>query len=280
LVKGWQVNPDNTITTYFDYNFPASPGRVAFQGAPSLSVATGRPSIMAAWEILEALTQMVAEGSASGTAYSFTFGDATAVDVLRPSCVADIRAKLKTLKAERHVPAAIQEYVTADEAVAGYEAAIGWIDEHGHAMISCGPFYIETYDPTTNYMELRAFRDPAYPFTPDYWPQALATTMLRIDSVDAPVMYATAEQTMPVRAYLSEVRYPEGTAVPAEQGAVSVVLVTPDAEREYQAEYREPGVFEAAIPVESLEPGSYTILINAELTGALPVTASGTTVLY
>ena len=61
---------------------------------------------------------------------------------------------------------------------------IQWIEEKGHAMIAPGPFYIEKYDPETNYMELTAVRDEEYPFTADYWPNALATTILQIDSVD------------------------------------------------------------------------------------------------
>lgn len=280
ILKGTGINSDNTMTTYFDYNFPASKERVADRGTPTLCVLSGRPGIMVSWEILEALAQLVAEGSASGTTYSFTQGEATKPDLLRPSCVADIRAKLVEMKEQQHVPLSIKDYITSEQAVASYEAAIKWIDEHGHAMISCGPFYIERYDPTTNYMELHAFRDPDYPYTSDYWPNALATTMMRIDSVDIPAMYAASENTMPVKVYVSEVLYPDDTSKPAEQGEVSAMLVTATEELSYKAEYVEPGVFEVVIPVENLEPGSYTILLNAELEGAVPAATSGSTIIY
>ncbi len=279
-LKGWVVHPDNTITTYFDYNFPASKERVAFKGTPSLSVLSGRPNIMVSWEILEALAKLVAEGSASDTTYSFTFGDVTEVDVLTPSIVADIRAKLVELKEQQYVPLSIKDYITTEQAAASYEAAIKWIDDHGHAMISLGPFYIEKYDPETNYMELTAVRDADYPFTPDYWPNQLATTLVRIDSVDIPAMYAIQEKNMLVRVSLSEVLYPDGTSKPAEQGEVSAMLITATEELSYPAKYVEPGVFEISIPVEGLESGTYTILINAELEGAVPVSVSGTTVIY
>jgi peptide/nickel transport system substrate-binding protein len=279
-MKGWIVHPDNTLTSYYDYNFPASKERTASWGAPSLSVLTGRPNIMVSWEILEALAHLVAEGSASGTSYSFTFGDLTQVDLLRPTCVADIKAKLQEMKDRQHVPDSIRAYITPEEAAAGYEAAIQWIDTYEHALISCGPFYIEKYDPTTNYMELTAFRDPEYPFTSDYWPKALATTMVQIDSVDLPALYSTQEQTMPVKVYLSEVRYPDQISNPAEQGEVSIMVITETAELSYSAQYIEPGVFEAAIPIEDLEPGSYTLLINARIEGAVPAATSGTTIIY
>jgi peptide/nickel transport system substrate-binding protein len=278
--KGWVLHPDNTITAYFDYNFPASKERVASWGAPWLSVASGRPNITISWEILEALAQLVAEGSASGTAYSFTAGEMTEPDVLRPSCVADIRVKLVELKEKRFVPPSITNYLTLEEAVASYEAAIQWIDAHGHAFISTGPFYVEKYDSATNYMELTAFRDPDYPFTPDYWPKALATTIVQIDSVTIPAMYSTQEKTMPVRVSVSEVLYPDGTSKAAEKAEVTATVVTETEERSYKANYVELGVFEAAIPIENLEPGSYTILISATMADAVPAAASGSTILY
>ena len=278
--KGFVVNPDQMITNYFDYNFPASKERVANWGTPWLSIASGRPNIMVPWEILEALAQLVAEGSASGTIYSFTAGEATEPDLLRPSCVADIRAKLVELKTKQYMPPAMQDYLTPAEAVASYDAAIQWIDTHGHAFISTGPFYVDKYDPDTNYMELTAFRDQDYPFTPDYWPKALAATMVRIDSVEIPAMYAQQEKNLSVRVTVSEVLYPDGTSKPLEKGDVVMTLVTPTEERAYKATSVEPGVFEATVPVENLEAGSYTILINATLEGAVPAATSGTTIIY
>jgi len=178
------------------------------------------------------------------------------------------------------MPPAMQDYLTPAEAVASYDAAIQWIDTHGHAFISTGPFYVDKYDPDTNYMELTAFRDQDYPFTPDYWPKALAATMVRIDSVEIPAMYAQQEKNLSVRVTVSEVLYPDGTSKPLEKGDVVMTLVTPTEERAYKATSVEPGVFEATVPVENLEAGSYTILINATLEGAVPAATSGTTIIY
>ena len=98
--------------------------------------------------------------------------------------------------------------------------------------------------------------------------------------VDIPAMYAASENTMPVKVYVSEVLYPDDTSKPAEQGEVSAMLVTATEELSYKADYVEPGVFEVVIPVENLEPGSYTILLNAELEGAVPAATSGSTIIY
>ena len=281
--KGMTLNLDGTITSYFDYNFPPSKERVAANGAPQAYL-SGRYIILP-WEIFEALAELVAVGSESGTVYSFTPGDGVEqVDLLRVSCVKDIRAKLAELKDNNHLPISLKDYVTVEEAKAGYEAAVKWIDEKGHAFIGNGAFYLEKYDPTTNYIELTAFRDPEYPFTPDYWPNKFATTTVRVDSVDVPAMYLRAkEEDLSIKIQLSEVLYPDGTAKIAEGGEVSVMLITPTEELSYKAKFLGSGSFEAIIPaddIKDLEDGSYTILVSASMEGAVPASVASSTVIY
>ena len=283
ISKGMTLNLDGTITNYFDYNFPPSKERVAANGSPWVSL-SGR-YIVLPWEVYEALAELVATGSASDEVYSFTPSEGVEqVDLLRPSCVADIRAKLAEMKDNSHLPVSLKDYVTVEEAKAGYEAAIKWIDEKGHAFIGNGPFYMEKYDPTTNFIELTAFRDPEYPFTPDYWPSVFATTTVRIDSVDVPAIFLRAKkEDILVKVQVSEVLYPEGTAKIAEGGEVSAMLITPTEELSYKAKFLGSGLFEAIIPadaVKDLEDGSYTILISASIEGAVPASAASSTVIY
>jgi len=283
ISKGMTLNLDSTITNYFDYNFPPSKERVAANGSPWVSL-SGRYVVLP-WEVYEALAELVAAGSASGEVYSFTPSEGVEqVDLLRPSCVTDIRAKLVEMKDNSHLPVSLKDYVTVEEAKAGYEAAIKWIDEKGHAFIGNGPFYMEKYDSATNFIELTAFRDPEYPFTPDYWPSVFATITVRIDSVDVPAMYLRAKkEDMLIKVQVSEVLYPEGTAKIAEGGEVTAMLITPTEELSYKARFLGAGLFEAIIPadaVKDLEDGSYTILISASIEGAVPASAASSTVIY
>lgn len=283
IKQGWLLNPDGTITSYFDYNFPPSKERVAANGAPQAYL-SGRYMILP-WEIFEVLAELVAVGSESGTLYSFTPGEGVEqVDVLRPSCVKDIRAKLVDLKNNSHLPVSLKDYVTVEEAKAGYEAAIKWIDEKGHAFIGNGAFYLEKYDPTTNYIELTAFRDPEYPFTPDYWPSVFATTTVRIDDIDIPAIYLREKkEDLSIKVKVSEVLYPDGTAKIAEGGEVSAMLITPTEELSYQAKFLGAGLFEVIIPPEAtkdLEGGSYTILISSSIEGAVPTSVASSIVVY
>lgn len=283
ISQGILLNLDDTITNYFNYNFPPSRERVAANGAPQAYV-SGRYMVLP-WEIFEALSELVAVGSESGTVYSFTPGEGVEqVDLLRQSCVKDIRAKLEELKDKNHVPASLKDFVILEEVIAGYDAAIKWIDEKGHAFIGNGAFFLEKYDPTTNYIELTAFRDPEYPFTPDYWPEVFATTTVRIDSVDIPAIYLRgSEEGIPVKVQLSEVLYPEGTANVAQSGEVEVMFITPAEELSYQAEFSGSGLFEVMIPsdaLENLEEGSYTVLVSASIEGAVPDSVATSTVIY
>ncbi|HPA94206.1 MAG TPA: hypothetical protein PLI39_09845, partial [Petrotogaceae bacterium] len=130
--KGYVVNRDNTITVYFDFNFPLDPDRVAATGAPWLKLTPAGVNVSVSWEIAEAMAKLVAEGSKSGTVYSFSSDPAfTEIDALSPKCVADIKAKLEEMKAAKYVPASVKDYMTSADAVSSYEAAIKFINTYG-----------------------------------------------------------------------------------------------------------------------------------------------------
>src|SRR5690554_7880843 len=94
------------------------------------------------------MARMVVNGGASGQEYAFASGieGTDEVDTIRPTCVADIRAELEAMIADRHIPVYIEDFITAEEAVSRYQAAIDFIDEYGHAYISNGPFIITDID--------------------------------------------------------------------------------------------------------------------------------------
>ncbi|MBN2444522.1 MAG: ABC transporter substrate-binding protein [Spirochaetales bacterium] len=282
-IKGYVLNPDETVTTYFDYNFPPSKLRVAAWGAPGLELIPGRP-VTVSWEISEACALLVAQGSASGEEYSFTRGKAKEPDLMNPASLGDIRAKLMEMRETGYVPPGIKDFITTGEALLSYDAAITWIDEHGHGFIGCGPFFIDTYDAGSNYMKLTAFRDPGYPFTSDYWPNQLKTTTVRIDSVDMPFRVSqSSDKDVKVTIYVSTVLYPEGLATPAEKGKVECILLTPLKQISFEAKKDGPGKFNAVLPIseiQELPPNTYSVLVNAEIEGAIPNGTSVSIVVY
>lgn len=280
---GWVIHPDDTITVYFNYNFPASKERVAGWGAPGISVSASGQPVGCAWEIIEALVLMITEGSQSGTTYAITRDPAvTEVDVLSPNCVKDIAAKLKEMIDRKYIPNYIKGFVTEEEVLARYNAALNFIDKYGHAYISNGQYYLAKFDTASNFAELRAFRDPTYPYEKGYWKEYLRATRLRIDHIDVPAI-STFGMDINVVVDVSEVLYPEDTAVPATKGSVVVTLITDTGEFSFDATFVGDGFFEAVIPASALEglaAGSYNVMAIASLEGAVPASASAQVVLY
>ncbi len=271
------------IANYFDFQFPANENRVAGRGVPTWKT-SANAGIGVAWEVVEALARMVVNGGESGENYSFESGTdgAVEVDVIRPTCVADIRVELAEMIAEKHVPVYIEDFITAEEAVVRYQAAVDFIDQYKHAYISNGPFILTNVDFTANFIELTANRDESYPFEAGYWMEELKTTRLEIDAFDVPSMAAKGEDLL-LDVFVSSIVYPDKDGVPAEEGNVEVTLMANDKEYSYKAVVTRSGVFLGEIPGEvtaELEAGSYTVMAIATAEGAVPSTFTTTIMLY
>ncbi len=284
--KGVVLNKDGTFTAYFDFNWPMDKDRVAATGVASLvNPKAGNPgrSTLVSWEIYEALAKLVAEGSKSGTQYTFAYDPSvTEVDVINPKCVADIKAKLQDFAAAKYVPDSIKQWVTPAQAVARYNAAIKFIDTYGNAYISNGPFFISKVDYNANYIELSAFRD--YPYRADYFPKLFRTTLTRIDDVKVP---PTAQRNADAKidVQISAVTYPDDTAKAADNKAkVTVTLILADnTEKVYTAKYVSAGSFQAVIPAKdlgALKSGAYTLVVQSVFNTESPAVQASSLVVF
>jgi peptide/nickel transport system substrate-binding protein len=264
--KGIVFNKDGTITSYADVNYPMDQSQLAGLLCPALMVAGANYGAIVPWEVLEAVKGIVSEGNASHTAYSYNSNaDFTEVDLLSQKCVADLKAKLKDFIDAERVPAALRGFITPAEAVKDYQLTLDFMEKHGHGYISNGGFILDSYDPANNTAVLVANRDPSYPYAKGYFVKALAASFARIDAIKVP-MYRKGE-SLTVGVTVSQVAFPAHTSRPAARGSVKVTLV---GERQITALGRlvKPGSFEAVIPRESLsglEPGSYTLIVEASL---------------
>jgi peptide/nickel transport system substrate-binding protein len=216
------------------------------------------------WPIHEALKGIVSEGAASKTVYSFNTDEKlTEVDLLGEKCVADIKAKLVQYAAAKAVPACLVGFVSPGQAAEAYESAIAFIEKHGHAVISEGGFIFDKYDAANKTAVLVANRDPSYPFEKGYFAKLLATDFLRINKVSL----ATYKRgsALKVTVSIADVAFPSGAAKPAAAANVSVTLVG-DKETRALGRIAKPGMAEALIPaaaLDSLKPGSYTVIVEA-----------------
>jgi peptide/nickel transport system substrate-binding protein len=272
IFKGITPNKDGTVTAYFDYNAP-DPDRVGARGALYLSLNGGSSPAAVSWEIAEALARLVSEGGASGRAYGFSLNPGrTEVDVREPGCVADIRAKLAEMKAALYVPPSITRWMTPASAAASYQAAIDWIDAHGHAYISNGPFYLDSADRAAGRVQLAAFRAAGYPYETTYWSRRLSGGITRIDDITMP---AAAPRTKDARILVkaSVIAYPSGAVSASGAVKVKLTLVSSEGEKAYAGVRDKSGQFTVTIPaadLKKLKAGSYRVVAESSLSGEPP----------
>ncbi len=285
-LRGIVLNPDGTVTTYFDFNHPDR-DRVGSAGAIWVTTYGSAHQVGVSWEIAEALGKLVAEGGKSGKPWSFSADPAfVEVDVLRPDCLADLRAKLQQMADEKYVPAQIRQWKSADEAVQDYRAAIRFIDEHRNAYISNGPFSINSVDTGSSFVELRAFRDERYPFAASEWIAQLASRTTRIDGLDVPAI-AARDKDAAIGIRVSVVDYPSGAARGAEGNVKVKATVVPASaaggEKTYGGSFARTGEFSLLIPaadVRALGVGSHTLVIETSLADEAPATEVAALVVF
>ncbi|MBS7631520.1 hypothetical protein KEJ47_08145 [Candidatus Bathyarchaeota archaeon] len=134
------------------------------------------------WEVLAGMDKVVFEDKKA--AYSESASNSFGVPWL--SLVLDGHAKLVSdaitaLKSENYLPSNVftignVSYFTSAEAQGRYDAAVEWYNEKKHMVISDGPYYLNKFDATAQYAELKAWRDATYPFEPGDWFFGLPTS--------------------------------------------------------------------------------------------------------
>jgi peptide/nickel transport system substrate-binding protein len=162
-LRGYRIVGDDRLEVYVDFwHFDLD--SIASYASPT---SFGMP-----WEVLAAMDDLVF--AQRRAAYSDTAAARFNVPWLSLVMSRDARLVERTLRqmaTRARVPEGVFEFgdrslVSPDEALARYAAALAWFDEHGHLVISNGPFWLARYDPPAQFAELRAFRDDAYPFRP------------------------------------------------------------------------------------------------------------------
>jgi peptide/nickel transport system substrate-binding protein len=150
------------------------------------------------WEILAASERIVMDGR---LAYSRSEAQAKGVEWYDPIVRehADmIKAELQTMKNEQFVPPALRDIITVEDAIKRYDASISWIENHGHAIIRNGAFYLESFNVAGGTITINAFRDSSYPFEVGHWSKYEIPRVADISSVNVPRIVAMGQST-PIR---------------------------------------------------------------------------------
>lgn len=94
------------------------------------------------------------------------------LSLVLPDHAAAVKAALDKISYDdvaKYVTVGGTVYLTQDEWSARVSALKSWIDQHGHAWVSQGPYYLDKFDKDAQQAVLKAFRDPTYPFKPGDW---------------------------------------------------------------------------------------------------------------
>ncbi|MEM2100947.1 MAG: ABC transporter substrate-binding protein [Candidatus Nitrosocaldus sp.] len=176
-LKGVRFIDDDTVEVYVDY-WHFDPNYIADYA----SIWTSMP-----WEIYAAMEKVVTDGKA---AFSRSQANARNIPWLSLIIADDARLvkdALTQLRSSNIIPVALKDRVSVSDANARYSASIGWIDAKKHAMISNGPFYLESYNPEARTIVIKAFRDASYPFEQGHWRIFEQPMLAKISSVNAPL---------------------------------------------------------------------------------------------
>lgn len=265
------INEDSFVI-YGKYYWPMDLDRQMSFITVSPKIGNPNRNTLIPLEINEAIMRLVTEGSKSGNVYTIAQDQSmNSIDVKNPTCVSDIRDKLLEMKTERYVPIGIERWLTVEEALLRYDAAINFIDKYGHVYISNGPFFISKIDTKANYIELTAFRD--YEYSPDYWIKRLSVTMSRIEDIDMPSIVNRGED-MNINIFVSSYNYPDiDLELPDDKTAVKVSLQLPNnMEKAYSAELIDD-VFKLTIKSDdliSLPKGEYILVVESRISDETP----------
>jgi len=136
------------------------------------------------WEVMAAMEQAVLDGKAS---FSRTDAQAKSLNwfsLIIPRDAQLIRQYLEDFSASGAVPKPLQGFET--DANSRYFGTIQWIKQKNHAVISNGPFYLDSYSPEARTITIKAFDDPTYPYPAGYWSKFEDVDLPQITKISVP----------------------------------------------------------------------------------------------
>lgn len=139
------------------------------------------------WEIMAAMEQIVVDGKASFSRTDSQAKNLNWLSLIIPKDAALVKECLEQFLTSKTIPPALQDSkMPWDYYKTRYKAAINWIEQKNHAIISNGPFYLERYSPEARTMEIKSFDNPTYPFGTGHWQEFEDVRLPKITKVNIP----------------------------------------------------------------------------------------------
>jgi peptide/nickel transport system substrate-binding protein len=116
------------------------------------------------------MEKAVMDGKVSFSRSGATNKNVNWLSLIIPNDAEIIKEYLQEYKDTKFIPNALKENKNQYQYYENrYDSSIKWIEKNNHAVISNGPFYLETYSPESRTITVKTFEDNSYPFKNGKW---------------------------------------------------------------------------------------------------------------
>ncbi|QDI88359.1 ABC transporter substrate-binding protein [Candidatus Nitrosopumilus sp. SW] len=122
------------------------------------------------WEISAAMEKAVLDGKVSFSRSGATSKNVNWLSLIIPNDANLIREYLEEFRDSKYIPISLENNnLESKYFQERFDSSIKWIEENNHAVISNGPFYLESYSPESRTIKVNSFDDDSYPFKIGSW---------------------------------------------------------------------------------------------------------------
>ena len=137
------------------------------------------------WEIMTAMEKTVIDGKSSFSRSESLTKNVSWLSLIIPNDARMIQSQLEEFKSSNFIPDALTDFQQiTDFQIDRYQSSIDWINQHEHAIISNGPFYLEGYSPDSRSITIKSFDSSGYPLQQGIWNNFEHAEFPTIESVD------------------------------------------------------------------------------------------------
>ena len=174
-IKGVKVIDEDTIEVYADY-WHFDDGEIAEWAMLWNSMP---------WEISTAMEKAVTDGKVAFSRSGATSKNVNWLSLIIPNDANLIKGYLEKFRDSNYIPEEFKESKQNLEYFQNrYNSSIKWIENNNHAVISNGPFYLESYVPESRTITVNTFEDESYPFKVGEWSKFEKTEFPLIKKID------------------------------------------------------------------------------------------------
>ena len=137
------------------------------------------------WEIISAMEEAVKDGKVSFSRSSAVSKNVSWASLIIPNDANIIKEYLQNFRSANHIPVSLTEINQENNYYQKrYDSSIQWIEKNNHAVISNGPFYLESYSPESRIITVKAFEDKTYPFKIGEWSEFEKVQFPKFTNID------------------------------------------------------------------------------------------------